>query len=55
MGIILLLVFLAYLVGAGIVIGITAKCAKSKKTVWLVALFFVLFRPISPRIWCFLF
>jgi len=43
MGIILLLVFLAYLVGAGIVIGITAKCAKSKKTVWLVALFFVLF------------
>ena len=43
MGIILCLVFLGYLILAAMVIGITAKFAKSKKTVWLMVVFFVLF------------
>ncbi len=43
MGIILGLVFLGYLILAAVVIGLTVRFATSKKAVWLVVLFFVLF------------
>ncbi len=43
MGIILGLVFLGYLILAAVVIGITARCAESRKTVIVVALLFIIF------------